>query len=236
MNILAVDTASSTLTLAVRTATGFEELSKQPQGMKHSEIIMPSITELCTDAGIKIQDLDLFICTKGPGSFTGLRIGMAAVKGLAFGLGKPVASVSTLEYHAKCILDFDGAVVSVIDARKNKFYLGVFECREGICSRIKEDIDGNAEDLIQALAPYERILVTGPDKSVFAPVLAACCPDKEITTQCYETVSPGTALIELGLEKFERQGADDIGQGPVYLRKSDAEIALEEKEKGEKNG
>ena len=236
MNILAVDTASSTLTLAVRTDTRFEELNKQPQGMKHSEIIMPSIIELCESAGIRIQDLDLFVCTKGPGSFTGLRIGMAAVKGLAFGLGKPVASVSTLEYHAKCILDFDGAVVSVIDARKNKFYLGVFECREGMCRRIMEDIDGNAEDLADALSSYDNILVTGPDKNVFAPVLARVFTEKMITAECYETTSPGTALIELGLEKFDKLGPDDIGQGPVYLRKSDAEIALEEKQKGENNG
>ncbi len=236
MNILAVDTASSTLTLAVRTDTKFEELSKQPQGMKHSEIIMPSIMELCSESGITIQDLDLLVCTRGPGSFTGLRIGMAAVKGLAFGLGKPVSSVSTLEYHARCIQDFDGAVVSVIDARKNKFYLGVFECKEGNCSRVMQDIDGNAEDLTKALSGYESILVTGPDKNVFAPVLADLFPQKRITTECQETVSPGTALIELGLEKYETQGPDDIGQGPVYLRKSDAEIALEEKQRGESNG
>ena len=230
MNILAVDTSATELTLAVSAGNRFEENSIRPQGMKHSEIIMPRIFDILKDAGLQVKDLDLLVCTKGPGSFTGLRIGMAAMKGLSFGLSKPLASVSTLEYHARTVLHFDGAVVSAVDARKNKFYVSAFRCFEGTCTRLMEDTDGTVKDLAKALEGFDNVLVVGPDRVVFAQMLGAEYPDKVFVTECEDTVSPGLALIRLGQEKYEKEGPDDIGQGPVYLRKSDAEIALEEKE------
>ena len=232
MNILAVDTSATELTLAVSAGNRFEENSIKPQGMKHSEIIMPRIFDILKDAGLQVADLDLLVCTRGPGSFTGLRIGMAAVKGLSFGLSKPIASVSTLEYHARTVQHFDGAVVSAVDARKNKFYVSAFRCFEGTCTRLMEDTDGTVRDLASALEAYDRVLVVGPDKLVFAQMLSEEYPYKVFVTECEDTVSPGLALIRLGLEKYEKEGPDDIGQGPVYLRKSDAEIAVEEKEAG----
>jgi len=235
MNILAVDTAGSMLTVAVRTDTYFEEANLRPQGMRHSETIMPAIFDICRSCNTEIADIDLFVCTRGPGSFTGLRIGMATVKGLAFGLEKPVVSVSTLEYHAKSISHFDGCVIPAIDARKDKYYLGVFECREGECRRLMSDIDGTVDDLERYVDLYSSVLVAGPDREVFAGILKDKYPLKNITTECEYTVPKGVALIDLGLERYGTLGADDIGQGPVYLRKSDAEIALEEKLAKEKD-
>ena len=232
MNILAVDTSATELTLAVSAGNKFEENSIKPQAMKHSEIIMPRIFSILGDAGLEIRDLDHLVCTRGPGSFTGLRIGMAAMKGLAFGLSKPLASVSTLEFHARTVQHFDGAVVSAVDARKNKFYVSVFRCNEGTCTRLMEDTDGTVKDLAKALEGYDNVLVVGPDKVAFAQMLSEEYPGRSFVTECEDTVSPGLALVRLGLEKYEKQGPDDIGQGPVYLRKSDAEIALEEKEAG----
>ena len=232
MNVLAVDTSATELTLAVSAGNRFEENSIKPQAMKHSEIIMPRIFSILSDAGLQVKDLDLLVCTRGPGSFTGLRIGMAAMKGLAFGLSKPLASVSTLEYHARTVLHFDGAVISAVDARKNKFYVSAFRCYEGTCKRLMEDTDGTVKDLAKALEGYENVLVVGPDRQVFAQMLSEEYPDKNFCTECDQTLSPGLALVRLGMEKYEKDGPDDIGQGPVYLRKSDAEIALEEKETG----
>ena len=232
MNVLAVDTSATELTLAVSAGNRFEENSIKPQAMKHSEIIMPRIFSILSDAGLQVKDIDLLVCTRGPGSFTGLRIGMAAMKGLAFGLSKPLASVSTLEYHARTVLHFDGAVVSAVDARKNKYYVSAFLCYEGTCKRLMEDTDGTVKDLAKALEGYENVLVVGPDRQVFAQMLSEEYPDKSFCTECDQTLSPGLALVRLGMEKYEKDGSDDIGQGPVYLRKSDAEIALEEKEAG----
>lgn len=230
MNILAVDTSCQALVTAVKTDTYYDESENRVQGMQHSQLLMNNIMEMCSHAGIKAEDLDLLICTRGPGSFTGLRIGMATLKGIALGSSKPIVSVSTLEAHAATIDHFDGAVVPVIDAKKQRWYLAAFECKEGKHSRILKDTDGTQADLADVVAKYQRVLLVGPDAEAFLPLLMKAYPQLEITTQAMPDRTLSQSLINLGIETFRAKGADDIGQGPVYIRKSDAEIALEEKE------
>ena len=92
------------------------------------------------------------------------------------------------------------------------------------------DTDGTEADLLTVLEPYDRILVTGPDAALFAPVLKSVFGDsKLIITDTAPNKAVSVSLIDCALRKLEKDGPDDIGQGPVYLRKSDAEIALEER-------
>ncbi len=241
MNILATDTSSQALSVAIRTDSFFEERTSEGRSLQHSEKLIPTVTELCSDAGISTRDIELLACTRGPGSFTGLRIGMAAFKGMAYSLDKPLVSVSTLEVLANCVPCFDGAIVTVLDAKKQRWYLAVFEKKdEGPAVRLLPDTDGTEADLVKCLEGYDSVLVTGHDAAAFAPTLKALYGDsKRIYTDTVSARSVSTALIGCALRKYEKDGADDIGQGPVYLRKSDAEIALEERQKanGEsKNG
>jgi tRNA threonylcarbamoyladenosine biosynthesis protein TsaB len=235
VNILATDTSAQPLVVTLRTESVFVTKTFAGRALQHSERLVPTVQELCRDAGITEKDIDLLVCTRGPGSFTGLRIGMAAFKGMALALDKPLVSVSTLELYARCVPHFDGAVVTVLDAKKQRWYLAAFESRndEGKhdVRRLSPDIDGIAEDLKNVLAPYDRILVTGPDAVVFAPMLKEVLGDRTIIADTVSVNSIPAVLPEMGVEKFGKDGADDIGQGPVYLRKSDAEIALEEKQK-----
>ena len=235
MNILVTDTSAQALTVALRTDSFFETRTSESRSLQHSERLIPTVTELCKDAGITTKDIDLLACTRGPGSFTGLRIGMAAFKGMAFALDKPLVSVSTLEVLASCVPSFDGAVVTVIDAKKQRWYLAAFEnggSRDGAPRRIMPDTDGIEEDLRDVLAPYRKVLVTGPDAEAFAPRLESLFKDKKIVIDRISHKAVSTALIEMALRKYSTDGPDDIGQGPVYLRKSDAEIALEERLRG----
>ena len=230
MNILATDTSSQALCVAIRTDSYFESRTSEGRSLQHSEKLMPTVLELCRNAGIETKDIDLFACTRGPGSFTGLRIGMAAFKGMAYAAGKPLVSVSTMEVLASCIPCFDGAIVTVLDAKKQRWYLGAFEKQtSGKATRLLPDTDGTEADLAQVLAPYSRILVTGPDAQAFAPKLEALFGDKQIIVDNTSGETRARTLISCALDRFETDGPDDIGQGPVYLRKSDAEIALEEK-------
>lgn len=240
MNILVTDTSAQALTVALRTDSFFETRTSESRSLQHSERLVPTVTELCKDAGITTRDIDLLACTRGPGSFTGLRIGMAAFKGMAFALDKPLVSVSTLEVLAQCVPCFDGAIVTVIDAKKQRWYLAAFENNgsgDGVPGRLMPDTDGIEEDLRDVLKPYAKVLVTGPDAEAFAPRLQALFTDKTIITDRISHKAVSTALIQAALRKYETDGPDDIGQGPVYLRKSDAEIALEErlKKNGEEN-
>ncbi len=232
MNILANDTSSQALTVALRTDSFFETRTSQGRSVQHSERLMPTVMELCSNAKIGTKDIDVLACTRGPGSFTGLRIGMAAFKGMAYALGKPLVSVSTMEVLANCVPYFDGAVVTVLDAKKQRWYLAAFLKTGPEAQRLMEDTDGTEADLVSVLAPYSKVLVTGPDAEAFAKVLSDVYGDrKTIITDTLSTAAVSTALMNCALRKLERDGADDIGQGPVYLRKSDAEIALEERMK-----
>jgi tRNA threonylcarbamoyladenosine biosynthesis protein TsaB len=231
MIILATDTSSQALSVAIKTDTFFEERTSVGRSVQHSERLVPTITELCKDAGISTKDIELLACTRGPGSFTGLRIGMSALKGMAYALSKPLVSVSTMEVLANAVPCFDGAIVTVMDAKKQRWYLAAFEKKnEDAAKRIMPDTDGTEAYLIKVLENYDRILVTGPDAGLFAPVLKNVFGNKKtIITDTASNKAVSASLIDCALRKLEKDGPDDIGQGPVYLRKSDAEIALEER-------
>ena len=233
MNILAVDTSSQDLLVAVKTDSYYEESVTKSMEFKHSERIMDVVLELLSHAGIKTTDIDLFACTRGPGSFTGLRIGMAALKGMAFGSGKPLVSVSTLEMWANTVKDFNGLTVACLDAKKQRYYIGAFKCSDGKVLRLLPDTDGNTCNLETVIAEYDNVLVTGPDRESFSSLLEESFPEKNIVSDGRYDISASSSLIELALKQFNEKGPDDIGQGPVYLRKSDAEIAYEEKLKAE---
>lgn len=245
MNILVTDTSSQALTVAIYTDSFSEVRRTQGKSVQHSEKLVPTVVELCKDANIDTKDLDLLMCTRGPGSFTGLRIGMAAFKGMAFALNKPIVSVSTLEAYASCSDGFDGAIVSAIDAKKQRWYLAAFEQSvdtngNKTIIRLTKDIDGTEADLVSALKKYSKIQVVGPDAKTFAEVLknlysmSSELGYKQIFANTMANEAIANAILELGLKQYETKGGDDIGQGPVYLRKSDAELALEEKNKEKK--
>ena len=225
MTILATDTSSNALSVALKTDSFFEERTLVGRSLQHSERLVPIIMELCSDAGVTTKDIELLACTRGPGSFTGLRIGMSALKGMAYALDKPLVSVSTLETLANCVPCFDGAVVTVMDAKKRRWYLAAFEkAADTPAKRLMPDTDGTEADLLEVLKPYGKILVTGPDAEAFAPVLENLLGKaKKVYVDSISSRSVASTLIDCALRKYENDGADDIVQGPVYLRKSDAE-------------
>ena len=125
MNILAFDTATQKLAAALKINSEIFTITAD-QGFKHSEKLLPAIEKLFEISGSKIDDIDLIGCTRGPGSFTGLRIGMSTATGLSLGKNIPLVSVPTLDYYSYSLDSFDGAVLPVIDARKNRFYTAVY--------------------------------------------------------------------------------------------------------------
>ncbi|MBQ4501723.1 MAG: tRNA (adenosine(37)-N6)-threonylcarbamoyltransferase complex dimerization subunit type 1 TsaB, partial [Spirochaetales bacterium] len=197
MNILVTDTSAQALTVALKTDSFFETRTTESRSLQHSERLVPTVVELCKDAGIETKDIDLLACTRGPGSFTGLRIGMAAFKGMAFALGKPLVSVSTLKVLASCVPFFDGAVVTVIDAKKQRWYLAAFERGTEGTRRIMADTDGTEADLVKVLEPYRNVLVTGPDAEAFAPKLKELFAEKTIIVDKISSKAVSSALLEL---------------------------------------
>jgi tRNA threonylcarbamoyladenosine biosynthesis protein TsaB len=167
MNILAVDTSTQIMHLALQAGARFESRTLDA-GLKHSENLVPEMLALCTRAGLEFKDLDLLVCTKGPGSFTGLRIAMSACKGIAFACDKPLVSISTLRTLQEPVSWFNGVVLPVIDAIER---IATTAHCSGMEQRLTADMDCDQEELAAMLSKRESVLITGPDAGKFRPLL-----------------------------------------------------------------
>lgn len=219
-NILAVESASSLLGVALK--CGEKVIYREIlDGFKHSENLSPLIDEILKVAGLTCGDLDLMICSRGPGSFTGLRIGMATLKGISMALDIPLVSVPTLDLYAYGKDEFDGVVIPAIDARKRCFYISIN--RNG--NRESEYLDISPDDISRILKNENKVLITG----VNAPELYNILNDDKIILDNSFNSRYAEVLIEIGLNYFNKYGADSDDQGPLYIRKSEAEIELEKR-------
>ncbi len=224
MNILTFDTSTNTLRVGLSTPMGFYE-NIRSVGLKHGESLMLLTDSIMTEAGLKTQDLDLIVCTRGPGSFTGLRIGISTAKGLAEGSGCPMVSVSTLEIYGFFYSFFPGVVVPLIDAKKNHFYTSRYS--EG--KSISEEMDISADEVISLCSQDKSVLFTGPGMDIFKNRI----PGESIKADFHmDQVSINSfcrILATLGKEKYRIDGEEPPESGPVYLRASDAEIGRNNK-------
>lgn len=216
MNILAFDTSSTILSIALHTEQGFFEHTIS-QGFRHSENLTFEIKSLLTTACLDLHDIDLIVCPEGPGSFTGLRIGIATAKGLSFALEKPFVMVPTLDMMAYGFDFFDGIVIPVLDARKQRFYASLY--KKGI--RTSEYLDISPQKLLMKLKDNERVLITGTNADLFYNI-----SHKKFYLDPDFKRGYARNLIPLGNNIFKKQGPSPDTIGPVYLRKSEAEIGI----------
>ncbi len=233
MNILALDTSTSILSIALRTDTSYEE--RMVNGaFAPSENLMGEIKALLARAGLTFNDLNLLVCTKGPGSFTGLRIAMAMMKGISLASDVPLVSVPTLSAIERTVSSlWKGPVLSIIDAKKKRFYYRLSENGEAITPDMDESTDKIMED-VKALG--KPVLLTGPDAAVFYKKARELENGENLILDPYTPRNLSSALIQLAEEIYEAKGADDIGEGPVYIRRSDAEEMLMQKTMEERSG
>lgn len=214
MNILALDTSSNILAVALRTEEGWAEASLD-LGLRHAERLMDLVDFCLTKAGLRPGDLDLLACAAGPGSFTGLRIGMATAKGIALALGKPFLALPSLDAFAWGLEAFPGAVIPVLDAKKGRVYAGIFHRGR----RMTEALDISLPGLLALADTYPEILVTGPD----ADMLEESASERSGLHIDRRGLPAARGLAVLAMEAYESGKVSDPGEGPLYLRPSEAE-------------
>ncbi len=161
MKILAIESSAKAASVAI--ADGGKILAEMfiNTGLKHSVTIMPSIEQVCTATGIRVSDMDRIAISKGPGSFTGLRIGMAAAKGLAWACGIPCCAVSTLRAAAVNVAHLDGTICAVMDARAGQVYNALFSAKSGVITRLCEDRAIAMSDLFCELSDKKDVILVG---------------------------------------------------------------------------
>ncbi|MDR0539708.1 MAG: tRNA (adenosine(37)-N6)-threonylcarbamoyltransferase complex dimerization subunit type 1 TsaB [Spirochaetaceae bacterium] len=161
MTILALDTASEIFSIALGTERGLFTFAAEA-GNSHSEILCDAVESVLRCACIERDAISLTACMRGPGSFSGLRIGFAFAKGLSLALGKPYVSAPTLECIAYTHRNFRGLVIPLLDAKQKRFFCGLY--REG--EALTENLDIDAEALAARIPPNIPVLLTGPAASL----------------------------------------------------------------------
>lgn len=227
MNVLAIDTATALLGIGLEAGENYYEFN-QNVGLHHTEHLLVEIQELLKKAALKAGELDLLVVSKGPGSFTGLRIGMSAAKGFAFAAGIPLVSVPTLDLYAYGRESFDGLVVPVMDARKQRIYTAFYE--RGI--RKSEYLDLFPASIAEHIAASKKVLFTGPYADSMLGYLSG--PEVDVSLESVDMKidplygSPASwQLVQLGKTLFREKGADADSDGPLYIRPSEAELSLQ---------
>jgi len=139
MKILALETSAKAVSAAVSENGKILASGYQDTDLTHSRTLMPIVEHILKNTGLSVSDMDAVAVAAGPGSFTGIRIGVAAAKGLAFAVDKPVVGVSTLAAMARNVAFADGLVICAMDARRSQIYNALFRAENGVLTRLTDD-------------------------------------------------------------------------------------------------
>lgn len=175
MKILSFESSAVSASVALTDGVRLIAQSFQNCGLTHSRTLLPMAESLLAGCGHDLQDVDAFAVAAGPGSFTGLRIGVATVKGLAYPSGKPCAGVSTLEAMARGLEGLSGPVCCVMDARGSQVYNALFCWKNGVLERLCEDRAIRLEELAAEIGESTQILV-GDGANLCYTKLTTTCP------------------------------------------------------------
>ena len=224
MRILALETSAKACSAAVTEDGRLIASAFQCTGLTHSRTLMPMIADMLKNAELTLAGCDAVAVANGPGSFTGIRIGVSAAKGLAFGAEKPVIGVSTLEAMARCVAGMDGIIVCAMDARRGQLYNAVFEAEGGTLSRLAPDRAVGLEALRKELENCEKRKIIVGDGALlcYNNFLENHIPCVLAPSHLLHQSAVGVAFVA---EDQARAGqllsAQDLL--PVYLRPSQAE-------------
>lgn len=230
MKILALDSTAVAASVALCEDEKLLAVYTVNLGNTHSETLLPMVESVLKTADMTADDIDLFAVSEGPGSFTGVRIGAATLKGLAFGRNKPCVGVSTLEALAYNLVGFHGLAVPVMNARRLQIYTATFEVNTREIKRLTPDRAISIEELEQELKTTDQPIYLSGD-------------GYEITREGFEIVVPmntpailrpqnaySVAMCALAHYQ-EGESVSDRVLVPTYLRPSQAERERNEKEK-----
>ena len=224
MKILAIETSAKSVSAAV-VENGVPLASAyQNMGLTHSRTLMPLVDGMLSAAGLRVQDMDLLAAANGPGSFTGLRIGVSALKGLAWALEKPCCGVSTLAAMARNLAHMEGLIICAMDARRNQVYNALFLAQDGVLTRQCPDRAIGLAELAEELRSEPLPLVIVGDGAVLCEkaLTESGLPCRLAPPQL---VMQNAMSVALCAEDLARAGKLVSAQEllPVYLRPPQAQ-------------
>ncbi|MCF6139521.1 tRNA (adenosine(37)-N6)-threonylcarbamoyltransferase complex dimerization subunit type 1 TsaB [Pseudalkalibacillus berkeleyi] len=221
MKALAIDT--SNLVMGVSVIVDDRIVGELTTNMKknHSVRLMPAIENLLQEVDVKPNELDKIIVAKGPGSYTGVRIGVSVAKTMAWSLNIPVTGVSSLEVVARNGKYFDGLVCPLFDGRRGQIYTGLYGNIDGVFQMVQEERIIQLTDWIDILKEdAKRVLFLGNDLPLHQEKIVELMGDKAIFGQIADHNPRSSELAALGVS---RENEDPHAFTPSYLQLAEAE-------------
>ena len=229
MKILSLETSAKACSAAVTDDGAVLASAFQNAGLTHSRSLMPMVEAMLKNASLTLADMDAVAVARGPGSFTGIRIGVAAAKGLAFAGEKPVIGVSTLEAMAQQCACLGGRIVCAMDARRGQIYNAVFRAEDSVLTRLSEDRAIALPELTAELAGSdEPITVVGDGAALCLQALeAAGLPCRPAPPQLIAQSAVGVGLTAQRLSADPAELLSAQALTPFYLRPPQAQTLRE---------
>lgn len=218
MNILSISTFGSLLEIGLRTKGGLYSNLRQI-GLKHNQILLRQIDSVLSDGSVSMKDIDIIVCTQGPGSFTAIRIVLSTAKGLAAGSEASLYTVPTFDVAGKLFSRYGIPVMPLIDGRKGKFYTALYN---GGRKTIAE-ADLPTEEIGRIIQTHAPLLIVGDGASLLNSISDVIGSIDGLTV-IEGGFSLTDTLIETGIELYESGAVCDMLVAPLYIRKSDAEL------------
>ena len=236
MKILSFESTAKTASVALSSNGRVVSSFTVDAGLTHSEVLLPMAEAVLQQAKCTFDEIDAYAVVCGPGSFTGIRIGVATVKGLAFGKGRPIVALSSTEALAQNMMGIAGLIVPVIDCRRNECYCALFHSDGEDIRRLSEDDQMKIADLAPILSRYEgdTVYLVGDATDKAFDILTSL----GVTVKRAPIALRAPSAINLGIlaeKKIERgEVQSDASVAPIYLKPAQAERERLEKENNKK--
>ncbi len=236
MRILAIETSTMLGGVAIVDEEGLISEIRLNVSVEHSERLIPEIAHLLEESRLSISDIEAFAISAGPGSFTGLRVGMATVKGLCYATGRPMVAVPTLDAMAWSFPYSRYPVCPVIDARRSQVFTAIYRWeRDGFITLKESSVVDRSRfvEFVRSILPDEEVIITGNGHLFYKGIEGFLIPPPE---KLYPS-AVNVGLVGLRLAK-EGRFVDPEGFTPLYLRRSQAEenIRIHERIEDKTNG
>ena len=224
MITLAFDSTAKAASVAVTDGDKLLALYNIDNGLTQSELLLPMAENMLKNLKLTFDDVGLLACAVGPGSFTGVRIGVALVKGIAFGKNIPCVAVSTLDELAENLAGLDGIIVPVMDARRQQVYTATYRGKGGTLDKLTPDRAIAISELADELKEYsEPIYLVGDGYDVARRGLIAAGVDVKETPKLLITENAYSVALVANRKYEKGETVSDLEIAPTYLRMPQAE-------------
>lgn len=228
MKILSIDTSAKPCSVCIYIDGKFDQILVN-ENLTHSETLAPLIDKIINRNRVRLSEIDYIAINTGPGSFTGIRIGVSTVKGIATFHNTKCISISTLESLSYNLIDINSFICPLMDARNNRYYFAIFENKDGKVNRLTNDDVKTDDDIFEILNQYKNVVLLGDGAEKF---LSSKCSENLSLANNEHILQNAISVCKCAITKInENNILNAEGINPLYLRPSQAERERQERNK-----